>query len=118
MKGRVACILSLVAIVSLALVASVQAQAKPDPTTGLFRIEGSVTAIDKEKTLITIKESSSANVTWSVMYTKDTVFTLRNDPAKLETVEVGRQIVCLGKIPDPEKAKTHMTAVRVEVRTQ
>jgi hypothetical protein len=118
MKGRVAGVLALVAIVSLALVASLQAQAKPDPKTGLYRIEGSVTAIDKEKTLITVKEASSANITWSVMYTKDTAFTLRNDPAKIEAVEVGRQVVCLGKIPDPEKAKTHMTAVRVEVRTQ
>jgi hypothetical protein len=118
MKGRTAGILALVAVASLALVASVHSQAKQDPKTGLYRIEGSVTAIDKEKTLITVKEASSANVTWSVMYTKDTAFTLRNDPAKVEAVEVGRQVVVLGKIPDPEKAKTHLTAVRVEVRTK
>ena len=118
MKGKVAGILALVAVSSLTLVASLHSQAKVDPKTGLYRIEGSVTAIDKEKTLITVKEASSANVTWSVMYTKDTAFTLRNDDAKIDAVEVGRQVVCLGKIPDPEKAKTHLTAVRVEVRTK
>jgi hypothetical protein len=118
MKGRVAGVLGLVAVVSLALVASVQSQAKQDPKTGLYRVEGSVKAIDTEKTLITVKEASSANITWTVTYTKDTAFTLRNDTAKIDAVQVGRQVVVLGKIPDPEKAKTHMTAVRVEIRTQ
>ena len=118
MKGRVAGVLALVAIVSLALVASVQSQAKKDPKTGLYRIEGSVTAIDKDKALITVKEASSLNVSWAVTYDKDTAFTLRNDPAKVDAVEVGHQVVVLGKIPDPEKAKTHVTAVRVEVRTK
>jgi hypothetical protein len=118
MKGRIVGILALVAVSSLALVASLHSQAKLDSKTGLYRIEGSVTAIDKDKAVITVKEASSANITWSVMYTKDTVFTLRNTDAKIDAVEVGRQVVCLGKIPDPEKAKTHMTAVRVEVRTK
>lgn len=118
MKGRVAAMLALVAIVSLALVAGLQAQAKQDPKTGLYRIEGSVTAVDSEKSLIQVKEASSANVTWSVTYNKDTAVTLRNDPTKVDEIKVGRQVVCVGKIPDPEKAQTHMTAVRVEIRTQ
>lgn len=118
MKHRIVGILALAAVSSLVVAPTLHSQAKLDAQSGLYRIEGSVTALDKEKMLITVKEASSANVSWSVAYDKDTAFTLRNDPAKIDEVQVGRQVVCLGKIADPEKAKTHLKAVRVEVRTK
>jgi hypothetical protein len=116
MKHRLAGMLALAVVVSLVLTPMVQAQAKQDPKTGLFRIEGSVTAINTDKATITVKEASSVNITWTVAYDKDTAYTVMNADGKLDDVKVGQQVICLGKIPDPEKAKTHLTAVRIEVR--
>jgi hypothetical protein len=118
MKGRVAAVLALAAVVSLALVADLHSQAKKDPKTGLYRIEGSVLSIDTDKSVITVKQAGQRNVTWSVAYTKDTAVTHRNEGTKIDDVKVGRQVICLGKIDDPEKAKTHLTAVRIDVRTK
>jgi len=118
MKLRIAGTLALAAVSSLALVTSLYGQAKKDPQTGLYRIEGSVTAIDKEKAVITVKEASSVNVTWSVAYVPETTFTAHNKDAKLDAVMVGAQVICIGKIPDPEKEKTHLTATRIDVRSK
>jgi hypothetical protein len=118
MNRRIAGTLALAVVSSLALVASLYSQAKKDPQTGLYRIEGSVTAIDKEKAVITVKEASSANVTWSVAYLPETVFTAHNKDAKLDAVMVGAQVICIGKIPDPDKAKTHLSATRIDVRSK
>jgi len=118
MKGRIVGVLALAAVSSLVLVADLHSQAKLDSKTGLYRIEGSVLSIDKEKSTITVKEASSANVTWTVVHTKDTTFTQRNEDAKIDAVQVGRQVICLGKFADPEKEKTRMTAVRIEIRTK
>ena len=117
MKGRSGCVSALVAVVSLALVASLHAQAKKDPKTGLYRIEGSVEALHKDKSQVTVKEHSSINVTWSVSYTKDTAFTWGNKDGKADDVKVGEQVVVLGKIPDPGKP-THLEAVRFEIRSR
>jgi len=108
--------LALVALSSLALVGTLRGQARQDSKSGLYRIEGVVTAIDKEKLVITVKQAGRANVTWRVQYSQGTAFTWRNEDAKLDDVKVGRQVICLGKIPDPEKEKTHISAVRVDVR--
>lgn len=118
MKGRIAGTLALAVVSSLALVTSLHGQAKKDPKTGLYRIEGSVTAIDKEKAVVTVKEASSANVTWSVAYLPETAFTAHNKDAKLDAVTVGAQVICIGKIPDPDKAKTHLAASRIDVRSK
>ena len=116
MKRRISGILAFVVVSSLALATSLYSQAKQDPQTGLWRVEGAITAVDSAKSVITVKQAGHANVTWSVAYAKDTVFTWQNADAKVEDAKVGRQVICIGKIEDPAKAKTHLTATRVEIR--
>lgn len=118
MRHRTVGILALAAVASLALVTTLYSQAKQDPNTGLYRIEGVVQAIDAEKAVITVKDAGTDNVTWHVAHTKETAFTWRNEDAKLDTVQVGRHVICLGKFADPEKEKTKLTATRIEVRTK
>ncbi len=118
MTRRVVCILAVAAVAWLAAAPSLYSQAKLDATTGLSRIEGAVTAVDKDKNIITVRQAGRRNVTWAIAYTPETTFTLRNTDAKLESVKVGSQVICLGKFLEPEKEKTKMTATRVEVRSK
>jgi hypothetical protein len=103
-------------VASLVLVASVSAQAKKDPETGLYRIEGTVESIEKDKTCIMVKEASSANVVWEAVYTDETAFTANNKDSSLDAVENGHHVIVLGEFEDPEKHKTRMTATRVDIR--
>lgn len=116
MNRRISGILALVVVSSLALATSLYSQAKQDPKTGLWRVEGAITAVDSAKSILTVKQAGHANVTWSVAYGNGTTFTWQNADAKVEDAKVGRQVICIGKIVDPEKAKTHLAATRVEIR--
>jgi hypothetical protein len=111
-------VLALAAVSSLVMLTNAYSQAKLDPKTGLSRIEGSVLAIDKDKAVIKVKQAGSKNVTWDIAYTAETTFTAHNKDAKLDTVVVGAQVICLGKFADPDKEKTRMTAARIDVRSK
>ena len=103
-------------VVSLVMATPLLAQAKKDPESGFYRIEGAVQAVEKDKMQILVKEASSANVIWSVSYNDETSFTEDNEESTLEAVETGQQVVVLGEFDDPENQKTKMKAVRVDIR--
>ena len=103
------------AAVSLASVSSLYSQAKVETKSGLYRIEGSVLALNRGKAVLTVKQAGSRNISWPVAYTPETAFTAGNEDATLDAVRVGSQVICLGSYQDPQ-AKTRMTAVRIEVR--
>lgn len=103
------------AAVTLASAPSLYSQAKLETKSGLYRIEGVVLSIDREKAVISVKQAGSRNISWPVVYTPQTSFTAGNEDAALDAVRVGSQVICLGKYEEPQ-AKTRMTAVRIEVR--
>jgi hypothetical protein len=85
MNRRISGLLAFVAVSSLALATSLYSQAKQDPQTGLWRLEGAITAVDSAKSILTVKQAGHANVTWSVAYNKDTAFTCRTPTPKSRT---------------------------------
>ena len=115
MRRRVG-ILAVAALVCPALASNLFSQAKLDARSGLYRVEGSVTAIDREKSVFKLKEASSANVTWTIAYSPDTAYTAHNKDAKFGDIVVGAQVICLGKYDDPKNARTRMTALRIDLR--
>ena len=116
MKRSILAVLVLGVVVSLVMATPLLAQAKKDPESGFYRIEGAVQAVEKDKMQILVKEASSANVVWSVSYNDETSFTARNKKSSLDAVETGQHVIVLGKFEDPEKQTTRMTAVRVDIR--
>jgi hypothetical protein len=95
----------------LVLGTALVAQVKKDAQTGLDRIEGRVTMVDKNTSTITIKVTGS-NATWQIGYGGDTTFTARNKPASIADVKDGARIVCLGKNDTASKLK----AARIDIR--
>jgi hypothetical protein len=114
MKKGIACMLLAGLVVSVGLVAGARAQAKKDAATKLDRIEGTVTDVQKDKSEFMVRQSKTMNVVWTISYTPETKFTYRNENAKLEDLQVGRRVVCLGTFGN-EKAR--MAALRVDVRS-
>ena len=105
----------LALVSSLALVPGLYAQAKPEKDTGLYRIEGTVIAMNKDKSTFTVRQRNRANVVMTIAYTADTKFSYLNKPATLDDVKDSRQVICLGKLN--EKESTQMTASVIDVRT-
>jgi hypothetical protein len=103
----------LVCVLSLALVcgAGLFAQVRKDTKTGLDRIEGTVQAINKDKSTITVRQSSK--MVWEVTYSATTKFTKMNEPGSLDDVKDGVRVICLGTAA--EKG-TKMAATRIDVR--
>lgn len=107
--------LALVLVSSLVLAPGLYAQAKPEKNTGLYRIEGTVVSINKEKSTITVRQRNRANVVMTITYSADTKFSYLNKPATLDDVKDTRQVICLGKLN--EKESSQMTASVIDVRT-
>src|SRR5512143_2786562 len=114
MRKGITRMLLLGLVASVGLVASAQAQARKDAATKLDRIDGTVVDVNKDKSEITVKQSKSLNVTWTIAYTADTKFTYRNAEAKIDEVQKGRKVICLGTFGTE---KSRMTAARVDVRS-
>jgi len=115
MKRAVVCQLVLGLVASLVLAPGLYAQAKPEKDTGLYRIEGTVIGINKEKSTITVRQRNRANVVMTIAYTADTKFSYLNKPATLDDVKDTRGVICLGKLN--EKESSQMTATEIDVRT-
>ena len=115
MRRAVVCKLVLALVSSLVLAPGLYAQAKPEKDTGLYRIEGTVIAINKDKSTITVRQRNRANVVMTIGYNADTKFSYLNKPATLDDVKDTRQVICLGKLN--EKDAMQMTASVVDVRT-
>jgi hypothetical protein len=114
MRKGIAWLLLLGLVAFAGMVTGAQAQAKKDTATKLDRIEGTVTDVNKDKSEFMVRQSKTNNVVWTIAFTADTKFTYRNADAKLEDVQTGRRVVCLGTF-GTEKSK--MTAARVDVRS-
>ncbi len=114
MKRGIAGVLAVALFLSLGLVAGLHAQATKNPETKLDRLEGTVIAIDKEKSEITIRQRKTTNMQWTVAYTPTTKFSHLNEKATLDHVKVGLRLICEGSFG---KETNKMTAARIDVRT-
>ncbi len=113
MKRGITLMLVVALVASIVLVPGLYAQAKKDPKTGLDRLEGLVTGVNKDKSTIMVRQSGSTNVVWTISYTADTKFTYRNEAGSLDEVKDGRRVIVLGKFEEDNM----MTASRVDVRS-
>ncbi len=113
MRKSIAWVLLMGLVVSLGLVAGAQAQAKKDAS-GQDRIEGTVIEVHADKSEILVKQSSSTNLVWTIAYTPETKFSYRNANAKVDEVQKGRRVICLGTFGTD---KSRMTAARIDVRS-
>ena len=77
--------------------------------TGLDRLAGKVTAIERESSVIGVTYDQT---TRQVTYDTSTRFTNWNQAASVAVVKVGSQVICRGKFD----AKQRMAAARIEVR--
>ena len=114
MKRSISCVLVVGLVCLLVLAPGLLAQATKDAKTGLDRVEGYVTSIDKDKSAVSIRQKSGTNVVWKIVYNADTKFTYRNSPSSVDEVKDGRRVICLGKFDD----KSTMTASRIDIRTK
>ena len=114
MRKSIAWMLSVGLVVSLGLVAGAQAQAKKDAASGLDRVEGTVNEVRADKSEILVKQSGSTNLVWTIAYTPETKFSYRNADAKVDEVQKGRRVICLGTFGTE---KSRMTATRIDVRS-
>ncbi len=88
------------------------AQVKKDAKTGEDRIEGTIQALDKDKSSLSlVQKSGVAKPTWHVVYNEKTKFTMRNKAAKADDLKEGQRVIVLGKY-----AENIMTASRIDIR--
>lgn len=112
MRRSVICIIVLALAGSILLAPVLYPQAKTDITTGLDRVTGTVQSIDKEKSTITVQQKGTTNITWEVVFSKDTKFTYRGAASSLDEVKAGRYLISVGKL----EGKTRLKADQVDIR--
>jgi hypothetical protein len=113
---RPASLVLVLALLSTVLTAATAgAQARPLGG-GLYRIEGTVIAVNKDASTITLRQRGRTNMAWTVRYTDTTSFSYRNTITSLDDVKVGRRIICLGRFGQ-EGARNEMTATVIDVRS-
>jgi hypothetical protein len=112
MKRAILSAVALALVFSLVLAPGLYAQAKQDPKTQLDRIDGRVRSIDKDKSIVIVRQSATANIDWQVTYNDQTKFTYRNEPASFSELKEGRRVVCLGKV----QGTTGLLAARIDIR--
>ena len=91
------------------------AQATRDPKTGLYRVDGTVIAINKDTSTIKVRQKNRANVVVTVSYTADTEFSQLNEPATLDDVKDSRRVICIGKLDEDDGRR--LVALMIDVRT-
>jgi hypothetical protein len=106
--------LALGLILGLVLIPFLVAQAKKDVQSGQDRLEGTIQAISKDASTITLRQANKNNVLWQIGFNAETKFTFRNKTATVAELKEGRRVICLGKFLEGTK----MTAVRIDVRTE
>jgi hypothetical protein len=107
MPALVVCALSLALVLGTGLFA----QVRKDAETGLDRIEGTIQAVNKDKSLITIKQSGG--MVWQVTFNASTKFTKLNQPSSLDQMKDGDRVICLGTAAGKDNK---MTAARIDAR--
>jgi RecG-like helicase len=112
MKRSLLSMIVLALAFSLVLVPCLYSQATKDTKTGQDRFDGTVMSINKDTSTITLRQTGK-NPTWTIVYTKDTTYTYRNQPSTVDEVKEGRRVIVLGSFP---QGSTKMTASRIDVR--
>jgi hypothetical protein len=87
----------LVLGLTLMLGAGIYAQVKKDAKTGLDRIEGSILSMNKDKSTLNVGQGGDTRVTWKVMYSDETKFTLNYKPSGRGDLRNGQRVTALGK---------------------
>ena len=114
MKPYITLVLVMMVVCAIVLVPVLNAQAKKDAKTGLDRLEGTITGVDKDKSTLTVRQrSGNSNVVWTIAWTADTKFTYRNEASTVDDLKDGRRVIVLGKFGEGSK----MTAERIDVRS-
>ncbi|MBZ5497347.1 MAG: DUF5666 domain-containing protein [Acidobacteriia bacterium] len=112
MRRGIHSIIVLALVFSLVFVPSLYPQVTKEPQTGLDKLDGTIQAINKEKSTITIIQTGKT-AAWQIVYNKDTIFSYRNTAATIDELKDGRRVIVLGKF---EKGSNKMTATRIDVR--
>jgi len=113
MKPRITLVLVMMLVCAIVLVPVLNAQAKKDAKTGLDRIEGTITGVDKDKSTLSVRQSGSSNIVWTMTWTANTKFTYRNEASTVDDLKDGRRVIVLGKFGEGNK----MAAERIDVRS-
>jgi hypothetical protein len=113
MRREIPSIMIFVLCLTLVLGIGLFAQVKKDQKSGLDRIEGTVQALDKDKSTLTLLQSGATKASWHVAYNDKTIYTMRNQPAKAADLKEGLRVIVLGKFE-----KEVLTAARIDIRTE
>ena len=73
------------------------------------RLEGRVMSIDEDNSAITIQVDNALR---TVVYNRDTKFTVLNKPASLEDLREDERVICLGEFDE----KLRLVASRIDAR--
>jgi hypothetical protein len=113
MKRGLSVAVALSLVLAFVLGAVAYAQIKKDPKTGLDRIEGTIQSIAKDKSTLSLKQSTAQAAVWTVAYNDKTKITMQNKPATMDVVKAGARVIVEGKFAD-----NVLTAARIEVRAE
>ncbi len=112
MKHRIPVVMILALGLTLVLGCGLFAQVKKDAKTGQDRIEGTIQAMDKAQSSLTVMQTGvTTKPTWKVVYNDQTKFTKRNKPGKVDELKDGQRVIILGKFD-----QNVMTASRIDIR--
>ncbi len=103
-------LLALTLAFSLVLIPNLYSQATKDKESGLDRLDATILSIDKDKSLILLRQPGK-NMTFQLTYDNKTIFTYRNAASTFEEVKEGRRVICLGKADGLK-----FVATRIDVR--
>lgn len=114
MRRKISIVIAVALACSLVLASGLYAQIKKDAKTGLDRLEGTIQVIDKDKSIISVRQTGTPNAVWDVVYSGQTKFTYRNEASSFDEVKEGRRVICLGKVD----SKNRLVAERVDIRAK
>jgi hypothetical protein len=111
MKREIPVVMILVLGFTLVLGTGLYAQVKKDEQSGLDRIEGRIQEIDKDNSMLRVRQSES--VLFQVAYSEETAITRRNEPASMDDLKEGLRVIVLGKYENDT-----LNASRIDIRTE
>ncbi len=112
MRHRVPVVVILMLGLTLVLCFGLFAQVKKDAKTGQDRVEGTIQALNKAESSLTLVQTGvTTKPTWHVAYNDQTKFTMRNKPGKVDELKEGQRVIVLGKFE-----KDVLTATRIDIR--
>jgi hypothetical protein len=111
MKRGIPVMMMLVLGFTLVLGAGLYAQVKKDQKSGLDRVEGTIQAIDKDKSTLRVRQSEA--VVFQVAFNDKTAVTRRNESASMDDLKEGLRVIVLGKYENDT-----LNASRIDIRTE